>query len=51
LRTAHRSNRRSRRFLLDRKGVIRKVIVGEEIISGGWGDGLKGDLEKVLAEK
>ncbi len=38
-------------FLVDRNGVIRKVIVGREIITGGWGDGLKGELGKVLAEK
>ncbi len=37
-------------FLVDRNGVIRKVIVGREIITGGWGDGLKGELGKVLAE-
>jgi thiol-disulfide isomerase/thioredoxin len=37
-------------FLLDKEGVIRKVIVGKQVITGGWFDGLKGDLEKVLKE-
>ncbi len=37
-------------YLLDKNGVIRKVIVGQEIISGGWFDGLVGELKKVTAE-
>lgn len=37
-------------ILLDKKGIIRKVVVGEEVITGGWRDGLEDDLKKVLAE-
>ncbi|MES2942748.1 MAG: TlpA disulfide reductase family protein [Pseudomonadota bacterium] len=37
-------------MLLDRKGIIRKVIVGEEVITGGWLDGLESDLKKIVAE-
>jgi thiol-disulfide isomerase/thioredoxin len=37
-------------MLIDKKGVIRTVIVGKEVISGGWFDGLEGDLKKVIAE-
>lgn len=38
-------------LLLDKKGVIRKVVVGQEVINGGWFDGLESDLKKVLAEE
>lgn len=38
-------------LLLDRKGIIRKVIVGQEVISGGFFDGLESDLKKVIAEE
>lgn len=37
-------------MLLDRKGVIRKLVVGQEVITGGWLDGLEVDLKKVVAE-
>ena len=37
-------------MLLDKKGIIRKVVVGQEVITGGWRDGLEDDLKKVLAE-
>lgn len=37
-------------YLLDKNGVIRKVIVGQEVISGGWLDGLAGELKRVTAE-
>lgn len=37
-------------ILLDKKGIIRKVVVGQEVITGGWFDGLEDDLKKVLAE-
>ena len=37
-------------MLLDKKGIIRKVIVGQEVINGGWFDGLESDLKKVVAE-
>ncbi len=37
-------------MLLDKNGVIRKVIVGREVITGGWLDGLEPDLKNVLAE-
>lgn len=37
-------------MLIDRKGVIRKVVVGQEILTGGWLDGLAPDLRKVMAE-
>lgn len=35
-------------FLLDQQGVIRKVVIGKQTITGGWFDGLKGDLERLL---
>jgi thiol-disulfide isomerase/thioredoxin len=35
-------------FLLDQQGVIRKVVVGKQTITGGWLDGLKGEVEKLL---
>lgn len=38
-------------FLVDRKGVIRKIIIGTEVITAGWFDGLEGELKKVLDEK
>jgi len=38
-------------MLLDRKGIIRKVIVGQEVITGGWFDGLESELQKVVAEE
>ena len=37
-------------YLIDRKGVIRKVIIGQQTITGGWFDGLKKELETALAE-
>jgi cytochrome c biogenesis protein CcmG/thiol:disulfide interchange protein DsbE len=36
-------------YLIDRSGVIRKVIVGEQMITGGWFDGLKNELKAALA--
>lgn len=36
-------------YLLDKNGVIRKIIVGKEVISGGWLDGLTPELKKVLS--
>jgi len=36
-------------FLIDRSGIIRKVVVGQSVISGGIFDGLKDDLEAALA--
>lgn len=38
-------------FLLDQQGVIKKVVVGKQTITGGWFDGLKGDLEKILPKE
>lgn len=38
-------------FLLDGQGTIRKVIEGQQVITGGWLDGLKGELRKMLPEK
>jgi thiol-disulfide isomerase/thioredoxin len=38
-------------FLLDHQGVIRKVVIGKQTITGGWFDGLKGDLEKLLPKE
>lgn len=37
-------------MLLDRKGIIRKVVVGREVITGGWLDDLEPDLKKIVAE-
>ena len=37
-------------LLLDKKGIISKVVTGREVITGGWLDGLEGDLKKVIAE-
>src|SRR5215468_2309414 len=37
-------------YLIDRKGVIRKVVIGQETITGGWFDGVKKELETALAE-
>ncbi|MBC7720287.1 MAG: TlpA family protein disulfide reductase [Chitinophagaceae bacterium] len=37
-------------MLLDKKGIIRKVVMGQEVITGGWRDGLEEDLKKVIAE-
>ena len=37
-------------MLLDRKGIIRKVVVGQEVITGNWLDGLESDLKKIVAE-
>jgi thiol-disulfide isomerase/thioredoxin len=37
-------------MLLDKNGIIRKVVSGREIITGGWLDGLKDDLNKVVTE-
>ena len=37
-------------MLVDKKGILRKVITGKEVISGGWFDGLESDLKKVIAE-
>jgi thiol-disulfide isomerase/thioredoxin len=37
-------------ILLDKKGIVRKVVVGQEVITGGWRDGLEDELKKVLAE-
>ena len=37
-------------MLLDKKGIIRKVVMGREVITGGWLDGLEDDLKKVVAE-
>ncbi len=38
-------------YLIDRSGRIKKVVVGEQTITGGWFDGLKKELETALAEK
>jgi thiol-disulfide isomerase/thioredoxin len=38
-------------YLIDRNGTIRKIVVGQETITGGWFDGLKKDLEAALAAK
>ena len=38
-------------MLLDRKGIIRKVIEGQEVITGGWFEGLESDLKKIVAEE
>jgi thiol-disulfide isomerase/thioredoxin len=37
-------------MLLDRNGIIRKVVVGQEVINGGWADGLEPDLKKIVGE-
>lgn len=37
-------------YLIDRKGVIKKVIIGQQVITGGWFDGVKKELETALAE-
>lgn len=37
-------------MLLDKRGIIRKVVMGREVITGGWLDGLEDDLKKVVAE-
>lgn len=37
-------------MLLNKKGIIRKVVMGREVITGGWLDGLEDDLKKVVAE-
>lgn len=37
-------------YLIDRGGVVRKMITGEMVITGGWFDGLKKELEAALAE-
>lgn len=37
-------------YLIDRKGIIRKVVIGQTTITGGWLDGLKKELEAALAE-
>ena len=36
-------------YLIDRAGVIRKIIVGEQVINGGWSDGLKREVDALLA--
>ncbi len=36
-------------YLIDRSGNIRKVIAGQSVISGGWLDGLKDEVEAALA--
>lgn len=36
-------------YLIDRQGVIKKIIIGEQVINGGWFDGLKKELEAALA--
>lgn len=38
-------------YLIDRSGTIKKVVMGQETITGGWFDGLKKELEVALAEK
>jgi thiol-disulfide isomerase/thioredoxin len=38
-------------FLVDQQGVIRKVVVGKQTITGGWFDGLKSDLERLLPKE
>ena len=38
-------------YLVDRNGRIKKIVIGEQTITGGWFDGLKKDLETALAEK
>jgi thiol-disulfide isomerase/thioredoxin len=38
-------------YLIDRSGVIKKVVIGEQTITGGWFDGLKKELEAALAKK
>ena len=37
-------------YLVDRKGIIRKIIIGQQVITGIWFDGLKKELETALAE-
>jgi hypothetical protein len=37
-------------YLIDRKGVIKKVVIGQQTITGGWFDGVKKELEAALAE-
>lgn len=37
-------------YLIDRKGVIKKIVIGEQTITGGSFDGLKKELEAALAE-
>ena len=38
-------------YLIDRNGIIKKVVIGQQTITGGWFDGLKKELETALAEK
>jgi thiol-disulfide isomerase/thioredoxin len=38
-------------YLINRKGVINKIVIGEQTITGGWFDGLKKELEIALAER
>lgn len=37
-------------YLIDRKGVIRKTVIGQQTITGGWFDGLTKELETALSE-
>ncbi len=37
-------------YLIDRKGIIKKIVIGEQTITGGWFDGLKKELETALAQ-
>ena len=37
-------------YLIDRKGTIKKIVIGQQTITGGWFDGVKKELEAALAE-
>ena len=37
-------------YLIDRKGTIKKIVIGQQTITGGWFDGVKKELETALAE-
>lgn len=37
-------------YLIDRAGVIKKIIIGQQLITGGWFDGVKKELEAALKE-
>ena len=38
-------------YLIDRNGIIRKIVIGRPTITGGWFDGLKKELEAALADR
>src|SRR5689334_1369758 len=38
-------------YLIDRSGIMMKIVIGQQTITGGWFDGLKEELEVALAEK